>query len=416
VTGPPARVLKALPRRKFGMDVVLVMVVGVSACLPFMLAPFRAIILGPGVRGEFAFFQSAVSIIGLTCTLGLRLACYQLGLFGVNRYSIRYQSLAVASILCGAVVAIPAAIVAFNSVSSLVGYFILASLVLCIGYAFNQVETANSQNLQLRRRIAATTASPALVEFLVNMLLMLVQRLNLIVSMAITILAEAIRGALAVVWNRHDRRNVELPPSHFSNNALYRASLISAPAAVVPLLSGNLDVLMYGALVETAALGHYVVAKLGFSAMLVAGTVLEGRAITLVGRLGLFRTIAIVVGIGGGLALAGGAAGWVLTPVVFGREFIESANAFPAAAAAGFFAFLFVSLTAINSHLGAQSRLGRVMPGLFVLLGIVMSSLAIPAAFGSDAVAMTLGLMGSQLLGVISIVAFSLRNWRKSHA
>jgi hypothetical protein len=306
--------------------------------------------------------------------------------------------------------------VAFNSISSLVGYFILASLVLCIGYAFNQVETANAQNLQLRHRVATTTASPALVEFLANMLLMLIQRLNLVVSMVITLMAEATRGALAVVWNRRDRRKFGLPPSKFSNNALYRASLISAPAAVVPLLSGNLDVLLYGAIVETTSLGHYVVAKLGFSAMLVAGAVLEGRAIALVDRLGVSRAIAVMAGVGGTLALVGGVAGWTLTPLVFGRDFIESADAFPAAAGAGFLAYLFVSLTAINSHSGFPGQLGRVLPGIFVLVGIVMSSLIVPAAFGSDVVAMALGLMFSQVLGIISIVAFSLRNWRNTRA
>lgn len=404
------------PRRKVGRDVLVVVLVGFAACLPFLLAPFRAMILGPSGRGEFAFFQSSVSIIGLASTLGLRLACYQLGLLGAGRFAIRYGSLTIASMLCGAVVAIPAALVAFNSFSSQVGYFILASQVLCVGYAFNQLETANAQRFQLRRRIVASTAIPALVEFVANMLLIVLQRLNLVVGMLVTFLAEATRGAMAVVWNRRDRCSVESPPVNTSNMAIFRASLLCAPAAVVPLLSGNLDVVAYGAVVESASLGHYVIAKLGFSAMLVAGTVLEGRAIGLFARVGLARAISASGLLGAALASIGGALGWALTPIIFGPDFVESADAFPVAAGAGFLAYMFISLNAISSHLGTPNRLAGVLPGLLVLLGIVMSSLIVPVVFGSSVIAMTAGLLGSQLLGVITITVFLLAKWRKNRA
>lgn len=402
---------------KKSLDILLVAAVGVSAALPFLLAPFRAMILGPVGRGEFAFFQSSVSIIGLACTLGLRLACYQLGLFGDRRFLIRYPSLILASIGFGSVVAIPSALVAFLSVSTTVAYFILGALALCVGYAFSQIEVANAQHGLLRNRVGATSAFPALLEFIVSIVLILWQRLSLLACLITTFLAEVLRGGLAIIWNRREARQQETTPEKISNKMLLRASIISAPAAVVPLLSGNIDVLIFGALLDTSTLGHYVVAKLGFSVMLLVGTVLEGRAISLAGRLGYLKASFAVAAFGGVCAALGGTAGFLLTPVIFGQEFVESARAFPFAAAAGFFAYMFVSLTAM-SHCSSRAsmRSAELVPAVIVLVGIVSSCCAIPVFFGSNVIAMSLGLMFSQVLGVISIALFSILSRRSSHA
>jgi hypothetical protein len=334
---------------------------------------------------------------------------------GDRRFAIDYPKLALISTVFGAVVVVPASWIAFESISPLVGYLIVAAIAICPGYALNQVEVGNAQYLQVRRRLGLGWGLPPVLEFSLNVVFILLQRLNIVVCLVITLAVEGSRGLMAIIWNRRDFRDLPSSvgrPNRQLNMKLWKATFINAPSAVIPMLSGNLDVLIFGALVDTASLGHYVVAKLAFNAMLIVGGLLEGRALGLVYKFGISRAALAMICIGAGLSFSCGFLGWVFTPVLFGIEFQESARAFPITALAGFLAFMFVSLNAIEAKTGHASTSRRIMPGAVVLLSLVASCMIIPAVFGSNVVAMAFALAGSQFLG-FAFLSFFSSNTRK---
>lgn len=384
-------------------DFLLVTVVALSAVLPFLLAPIRAQILGPSGRGEFAFFQSSVTTAGIFAALGLRFACYQLNYIQDNRFRFRTPRLAVYSLAGAMFVIVPTSWIAFTQLSPVTGLAVAAAILLAPGSAIVQIETANANFTQRRGRIAAVSSSPPVLEFFGTLLLVVVQRFNLLVAIVTTIMAELLRSILAVVWHLADRRSVskdKTTADPLLERRIVAASIRSAPAVVIPLLSGNLDILLFGLFTESAVLGQYAVAKLGFSAMLIAASVLEGRFLAAFRRRPKGRAVLGVVLVALALALLSGAAGFILTPVLFGSDFVPSSLAFPCLALAGCLAFIFSCLSAD----AAQHQRNSAVPGGAILLTLVVSCIAVPIFVGTDVVSLTWALIAAQFVGTFVIM------------
>jgi len=147
-------------------------------------------------------------------------------------------------------------------------------------------------------------------------------------------------------------------------------------------------------------LGHYVVAKLGFTALLIAASVLEGRAIRLVVKYGLVKGLVLIFAIALTLCVLCGTVGFFLTPVVFGPDFAASGQAFPLLALAGGLAFVFVCVSAAN----AQKRRASFLPGLAILISLVLACVFLAHQFGSNVVAISLALVLAQGIGVVVVV------------
>jgi hypothetical protein len=128
--------------------------------------------------------------------------------------------------------------------------------------------------------------------------------------------------------------------------------------------------------------------------------VLEGRAIGLVKKRGRLKGLGMIVLVSGTLAVLCGLAGWLLTPIIFGSEFIPSGQAFPLLALAGALAFLFVCISAIN----AQDRKASFWPGLAILVTLVISCVLLALYFTSDVVIISLGLTLAQAVGVAVVL------------
>lgn len=386
-----------------GRDSLLVLIVGVSAVLPFLLAPLRAQILGPSGRGEFAYFQSSLTTIGVAAALGVRYACYQVGFVGDSRFSISYLRMGLVSTLAASIVIIPLAWTAAASFSPLIFWSIVGTILLAPSFVMNQIEFANANHGQLRSRIGTAASLPAILEFVVTLGAFILQRFSLAVGIFTAVGAQAARLVTAWHWHLSDRsmiRRRERRRVPDTESALFKASLRNGPASVIPLLSGNLDVIIFGMVTTTDVLGHYAVAKLGFSAVLIAATVLEGRAIGLVGKRGRTMALAIILGVAAGLTVLCGAAGWYLTPIVFGQDFGASALAFPILAAAGGLAFTFICLSAIN----AQRKKASIFPGLIILVVLVISCIGLGTFQGSSVVVISMGLVLAQAVGLSVIL------------
>lgn len=391
-------------KRGLGFDSLLVIAVGASAVLPFLLAPLRAQILGPSGRGDFAFFQSSFTTIGVAAALGVRFACYQVGFLGDNRFSISYWKMSLLSIAAALTVIIPMAWVAAVQFSPIVFWSIAFTTLLAPSFVMNQIELASANDTNNRIRIGTASSLPAILEFAVTLVFFLAQRFNLVVGIVTAIFAQVARFATVWAWHFKDRRRavptyVQRKPK--AEIALLTATFRNAPAAVIPLLSGNLDVLIFGVLSSSDVLGHYVVAKLGFSAMLISAAVLEGRAIAFVRNRGRAVGLGLIGAVSIFLAVLCGLGGWLLTPIVFGLDFVASANAFPVLSAAGALAFVFVCVSAIN----AQRNSVSCWPGLGILLTLVGGCCLLAALFPSDVVALSYGLLLAQAVGVLIVVS-----------
>lgn len=406
---PPNRMPASRGGASSRRDVLLVAIVGISAILPFLLAPIRAQILGPAGRGEFAFFQSSVTAVGIFAALGLRFACYEISFLSENRFGFRMRRLVIYSMLGASVVIAPTTWIAFREISPAVGFAILATLVLAPGAALVQIETANANYLQRRHRIASVSSVPPVFEFLITLLLVIVQKFNLLLALMVTLGAEAIRTTMAAVWYFRDKSRRE-DRSNLTDKALERRLMVSsfknAPAVVTPLLSGNLDVLLFALWAPTTVLGHYAVAKLGFSVLVILGGVLEGRFLASFRRHTRIRGLVNVVCCAAVLAAACGLSGWVLTPIIFGPDFIPSAHAFPLLAAAGGLALVFACLSAAT----AQNGVSSVYPGVVVLSSLALGCFLVPLMVGTDVVSLTFALVFAQLIGVVVVTVQFFRS------
>lgn len=393
-------------------DFILVAVVSFAAIMPFLLAPIRAQILGPAGRGEFAFFQSSVTAAGIFSALGLRFACYELNFLKSHRFSFRISRLFIYAMLGAGIIIVPTTWVAFNEISPIVGFAIAATLLLAPGAALVQIETANANFVQRRERIAKLSSVPPVFEFLVTLVLVVLQKFNLLFALLITLGAEAIRTTTAGIWyfrDRHKHNHRSSAVDRRMEKRLVTASFKNAPAVVTPLLSGNLDILLFALWAPTTVLGHYAVAKLGFSVLVIIGSVLEGRFLASFRRQSKIRGLVNVVVCAGVLAAVCGITGWWLVPIIFGMEFTPSAMAFPFLAGAGGLALLFACLSAAT----AQDSKSSVYPGLAVLLSLAVTCLAIPAVVGTDVVSLTWALVAAQLVGVIFVAIQFLKGGSK---
>lgn len=395
----------ALSRKNLGKDSVLVLVVAVSAALPFLLAPLRAQVLGPSGRGEFAFFQAALTTAGMASALGLRVACYQIGYLANDRFAVSYLKLGVVSVFASMIVLVPLFWVSENQFSSLLTWSIASLVLLAPSFAMNQIEFANASFQQDRLRIGQATAVPALVEFAFSLLAFVLNAYTLVLGVFIAIFAQGQRLATAWVWHIKDGLHAKrvsrttISPRRQVEKALLTASIKNAPTAVVPLLSGNLDVFIIGTMAAPELLGRYAVAKLGFSALLIAASIFEGRAISLVSNRGRKSGLLIILAICGIMVVLCGGAGWLLTPVVFGREFNASAQAFPVLSLAGGLSFIFVCLSAVTAH----RRRASVWPGVAVLATLVAACLALSFLFQNDVVMISFALVLAQGVGVMVV-------------
>lgn len=394
-----------LRRNSLGKDSALVLVVAVSAALPFLLAPLRAQVLGPAGRGEFAFFQAALTTVGMASALGLRVACYQIGYLANDRFAVSYMKLGVTSVLASMIVLIPLFWVSANQFSSLLTWSIASLVLLAPSFAMNQIEFANASFQQNRLRIGQATAVPALVEFAFSLLAFALSVYTLGLGVLIAIFAQGQRLATAWIWHIKDglqatrHSNVKFFPRRHVEKALLVASIKNAPTAVVPLLSGNLDVFIIGTMATPDILGRYAVAKLGFSALLIAASIFEGRAISLVSIRGRKGGLLIILSICGTMVIACGGAGLILTPVIFGQEFSASAQAFPVLALAGGLSFIFVCLSAVTAH----RRRASTWPGVTVLATLVAACFALSFLFRNDVVAISFALVLAQGMGVMVV-------------
>jgi O-antigen/teichoic acid export membrane protein len=391
-----------VPREKvkpgLGGDSLMILVVGISAALPFLLAPLRAQVLGPAGRGEFAFFQSSLTTVAVASALGVRIACYQVGFLSDNRFTIGYFRMGVLSIVSASFLVIPLTVIAFMQFSATTAFMIAALVLLAPSFVINQIEFATASYGHHRGKIANASSLPALIEFVFSVVAFAAHQYTLLVGVFTAIFAQVARLVVAWKWHLQDRGKLSAAQRRRVprlERALYRASLKNAPAAVIPLLSGNLDVLIFGTMISTDVLGHYVVAKLGFTALLIVASVFEGRAIGLVTNLGRIRGLITIGAVAGVLVLLCGTAGWVLTPIVFGPEFVASAYAFPLLATAGGLAFVFVCVSAVN----AQANKASLWPGATILLTLIPSCVLLSQFFGPDVVVISLGLVTAQGVG-----------------
>lgn len=396
-----------------GRDSLLVGVVGFSAALPFLLAPLRAQVLGPAGRGEFAFFQSSLTTVGVAAALGVRIACYQVQFLAEDRFRISYMRMTIASFISSAVVAAPLFFVAYLQFSPFVAWTIGALVLLAPSFVINQIEFASANYGRNGTRIAGASSVPAIVDFGLSIAAFVLKQYTLIVGIFIAIFAQMVRLLAAWKWHVADRSRIA--PTHRKADRsvernLFVASLRNAPAAIIPLLSGNIDVLIFGVFIKPEILGHYVVAKLGFTALLIAASVLEGRAIRLVTRSRRLKGLLKVAAIAIGLVIVSGVLGWILTPVVFGMEFMASAQAFPLLSFAGGLAFLFVCFSAIN----AQKNIASVWPGLASLAVLVVGCIVLSQFFGSDIVIISCALIVAQAVGA-SVVLTQFLKRRGKH-
>ncbi|WP_104173223.1 hypothetical protein [Arthrobacter sp. Y81] len=314
-----------------------------------------------------------------------------------------YIRMGLVSVLAATIVILPLSWVAATSFSPLIFWSIVGTVLLAPSFVMNQIEFANANHGQLRARIGIAASMPAVLEFAVTLGAFLFQRFSLAVAIFTAIGAQAARLVTAWQWHLNDRSKVRRRDRRRrpdTESALLKASFRNGPASVIPLLSGNLDVIIFGMLTSTDVLGHYAVAKLGFSAVLIAATVLEGRVIGLVAKRGRGKTLMIILGIASLLTVLCGAAGWYLTPIVFGTDFSASALAFPLLAAAGGLAFTFVCLSAIN----AQRRKASLWPGLSILTVLILGCFVLGTFLGSSVIAISFGLIAAQGVGLAIIL------------
>lgn len=393
-----------LHARAAGREGLIGLTIASVSLLPLLLAPVRAQLLGPAARGEFAFFQSSLTLVAAVAGLGLRHAAYSLGAVGERRFDTSLRPVLITGTLLGGLAAAPLLAIASRSMSAPVVWALIAVLVFLPGYVSHQFELATVQSRGATGRIAAGVAGPGVVEFLGTLTAVIARSLTLTVALAVTAVAEVWRILLALSWRlrdpaRRERRRADAA----SGRALARAALVFAPAGVLPVVGLSVDVLVYGALVPATALGVYVVAKIGLALMGPFAAVMEGRALRTAGERGV-RAVCVRYGAMFALvALLVSAVGSPLMVPLFGEEYAEARFALPIAAAAGAIRALYVLLLAVAAARG-RGRLS-VVASAAVAVATAAGALLYGLLGHGHSVLMTAILLGAQTIGLVVLLA-----------
>ncbi len=380
-------------------DAVLVAGTMFASALPFLLAPVRAQLLGPAGRGEFAYFQSSIMIIFAVSALGIRHAVYRAQKQGLERFQYGTLPLLgfslVVSVACGAVLAAFAS----NGLSTEVAAVVLVVSLFGPIYAVTQLEVANAQLSHHRKRIGVLAGAPAVLEFVVSVVLVVVRQLNVATAIATTLFAELVRNIASVSWRAADRRRADLTSRTQSrwDTGLLRTSIIAAPAVAVPVLASNLDMIIYGALVGSTPLGMYAVAKLGFTVMVLTALTLEGRIVRRLAHTGPRRSAIVIVGLALPLAAFVALGGVALFPLAFGSAYEEARVAFPIAAAAGVFGAVFVSFLAISAY--NERQRAALLAAVVSLATLAVGAVLVSALGVATASTMCSVLLIAQIVG-----------------
>lgn len=388
----------------------LVAAVMVAAILPLVLAPLRARLLGPSGRGEFAFFQSSLTVIGAMSGLGLRHAYYEKALSSEQRFVLSSRRISLTGWLLSLAAGLPLAVIAAASFS---GPLAAAILVVSLGgplFALTQIEVANAQLAGNQRRVSLFAGGPGLVEFVTSVILIIVREFSIVTAILASFVSELGRAAFTL-WARALDRGPLATPAPLLTKQLLASAWKFAPATLVPLLASNVDTLIYGAIATSSNLGLYAVAKLATNLLVLAALSLEGWFLASASRHGLFRALFRALLIVAPLAVVGGLAGREAVPLIFGQPYLASSEAFPLTAAAGFLGSLYVWTTALCAVSGRQRM--SMVSAAFVLGGMVVSCVVVAVQPHVNPVTMSLPLIFAYTLGVL-ITGWSLVKKREA--
>lgn len=324
-----------------------------AAVLPLALAPIRARVLGPSGRGEFAYFQAALSVITAVSAIGIRHAYYAVTTPGDPRPHLKSRRITLSASGLSLGLGIPLAWIGFASLSSTVGWSIL---IVALGgplFAMTQLEVASAQRDGRRKRIVAFAGLPSLVEFVGNIALLALRSLTLWTAITVTLFSELSRSLAGIRARALDKPHLA-PRDMVVLRTFEKASWILAPATLVPILASNIDSLIYGALAPTSQLGLYAVAKIATSILLLGAITLEGYFLQDVFQRGLRKALgrnglALI-----GVAAAGAVLGLLLVPLLFGAAYHAAALAFPLSATAGTLGVIYVWFSAHLASRGLQ--------------------------------------------------------------
>lgn len=419
VEAPPssARRSRGLARIKVGIrsEFHLVLFVTAFNALPFVLAPMKAAALGPAERGYFAYFQAALLIIINISVLGSRLSAYKNSAFKSRRFDVPARPLVTLTLpialllgLCTLVlkVDLPLAVQIGIGVAA-----ITAPL-----YTVLQVEMAHVQSQFLSMRILMLSAIPTAVDFILSASLLAFGHFTLRSAIAIALLAESARLGVVLTSRLVDRSRYRRAQDGSDQTrpdrlgTFWRDSLRYSLPSGAPVLTSNVDVLIFGAVASPSELGLYAIAKIGFNLTQLAGQSVEGRALAAL-RAGprskaFRRTSTSFVGLCGLIALMGSGAVLILFP----NEFSPAAQVVPVLVAGG--AFFTYSRWVLANLAIVGNAAASWMVSLLTIAACVGSSCLI-AATGNQSV-MTMGILftSAQLVSLIcvTVAAFILNS------
>lgn len=378
-------------------QIALTVFVLAAAALPFLLTPWKAQALGPDGRGQVAYFQSALTLVFGVAAMGTRLAYYEACSSGSRTARVAWRGLLLMATLTAW---LTAAVFVFLG-SGTMPWFVLVGIGLAAVLAplqvVVQVRTAQAQAESRRGAVAAVTSTSALVESAGTLLLLLWRHMTVVASMGLTLLSEFIRALVALF----SRRGALTDDHSVASENIVRRAVILAPAVLLPIVIANIDTLVMGALVPTALLGQFVVAKLAINVMLLVAVTLENVAIR-AGRRESIRIDLCLVS----LAVAGAVAGYFATPILFGDAFAPAQPAFLVTSAAGLLGTMFTLRAARLSWRG-RGRAVAVASVLAVATAVVLSVL----------IGVAVPLLSAWMLGIpglasyaIALVLISVRN------
>lgn len=311
----------------------------VVGLLPILLAPVRARELSPDGRGEFAFFQSAFMIISAAGALGGRHAYYAIRGRGRPDVPALGAGAAASAWIAAAMAGAPLLVISLFQHSAATS--ILIGIVLAAGplHLFVQLQLARAQYEHQAPRVALTTGVPALWEFVTNLALFAANAMTVLTVSVATATAEVLRGLVS------QRRRAPSPHDLRAVRRDYVRHLWRyAPVSMLPMLVGNIDVIVYGAAIPQKNLGYYAVAKLAVTLLIFATVVIEGRFTR--SDLRFARSALLTLLLLGCTALVGGVLGTLLIPPLFGAAYRPAAGVFGLMAAVGFVGGAHVLFTA----------------------------------------------------------------------
>ena len=364
----------------------------VASVLPLLLAPVRARELSPDGRGEFAFFQSSFTIISTFGALGARHAYYSLRAAGLPDGQLLGPQAALSAWGASAFLGLPLFFISLTQHSGATTALIAVAILLGPMHLYVQLQLARAQYDGRAHRIAITTATPAVWEFLSNLVLavanwMMVLSVSLATMAAELLRAVVSRGSRPVRSSAEDRKRY--------TQLLWRYAIVGA----MPMLVANVDVIVYGALIPQAELGYYVVARLAVTLLVFGTMVLEGRFVARDGQFA--RTATIMLSVLAVAALVGGTAGTYLIVPIFGRDYAPAASIFGVMAAVGFAAGAHLLFSA---HAAGRQRNATALTSS-VAVFVVTASLAVVVALHSATLAwLALPVGGGYAVGLVILV------------